>query len=294
MAGDREVAVVQDEEGINKHNNGKHVEGAGQTVPEIFDPLQRLTHQQMAALAEMRAVANTYAVDDYERKWCNDMCLLRYLRARDYHVSKAEKMLKATLEWKRETHPDAITVEEVEPIARTGTIYTSGFDKKLRPVVLMRPYREGFMKVPASPDMKFKHLLYWLESGFRNMDESKGVETLCLLVDYKDYGRKHMDMKTNMHVMHYMLNHLPERLGLCFFMDPPLLFWVGWKVISPFLNEVTLSKVRFVYSTKKKDGSRVFPDLLDYIDEDVLEAEYGGRSTKVYDYDVYINNNYQF
>ena len=30
------------------------------------------------------------------------------------------------------------------------------------------------------------------------MDESKGVESFCLIVDYKDYGRKHMDMKTNM------------------------------------------------------------------------------------------------
>lgn len=30
------------------------------------------------------------------------------------------------------------------------------------------------------------------------MDQSKGVESFCLVVDYKDYSRKNMDMKTNM------------------------------------------------------------------------------------------------
>jgi len=260
---------------------------------ENFDPLAKLNEEQMEALKEMRKKAEEYAEDESERKWCNDMCLLRYLRARDYHVSKAEKMLKATLEWKREVHPDAITVEEVEPLARHGVIYTNGFDKKGRPVIVMRPAREGLAKVHLSSEIKFKHLLYWLENGFKKMDESKGVETVCLVTDYKDYSRKVMDMKTNLHVMHYMLNHLPERLGVSLFLDPPLLFWVGWKIISPFLNEVTLAKVRFLYSKPTKDGRRFCPEMLNYIDADQLEEEYGGNNKKTFNYDSYVNNNYE-
>jgi len=285
--GATEIEKKLDELGLKEEaKEGEERRGRG-----TFDPLEKLNENQMAALEEMRSKAKEHTVDEKEMKWCNDMCLLRYLRARDYNVTKSEKMLKATLEWKRELHPDEIKIEDVEPIARTGCVYANGFDLKERPLVMMRPSMEGQASIPS--DIKFKHLLYWLEKGFRIMDESKGVETFCLLVDYKNYSSRHMDMKTNLHVLHYMLNHLPERLGVCLFLDPPLLFWVGWKVMSPFLNEVTLSKVKFVYSKTAKDGKRHCPELFEFISQDVLEAEYGGRSTKVYNYDAYVNNNYE-
>jgi len=124
------------------------------------------------------------------------------------------------------------------------------------------------------------------------MDESRGVESFCLIVDYKDYSRKHMDMKANMSVMHVLLNHAPERMGITFFLDPPFLFWMGWKMISPFLNEVTMAKVRFVYS-EVKDGKRTVPAMLEYIDADNLEVEFGGTSTRVFNYNSYIRNGYK-
>jgi len=268
---------------IVNHENGGH--------QEMFNPLKNLTEEQLTALEEMRQKAIEYSIDEQELKWANDMCLLRYLRARDYNVNKSEKMVKATLEWKREMRPETITIEEVEPIARTGCVYTNGFDNKDRPLVVMRPGTDG--QYSLSTEIKLKHLMYWLEKGCRNMDESKGVESFCLLVDYKNYGRRHMDTKTNSQVLHYMLNHLPERLGISIFLDPPLLFWVGWKILSPFLNAVTLAKVKILYSKTSKDGKRTCPDLFDYIDKDTLEQEYGGDSPKAYDYDAYVKNNYE-
>jgi hypothetical protein len=259
-----------------------------------FDPLHSLDDDKKEALEKMKTKIQKYITTDEEREWCNDMCLLRYLRARDYNVQKAKKLLKGTLEWRfKEMRPQDIKLEDVEPIARLAVVYANGFDKKGRPIIYGRPYREtvkGASKAITS-DMKFRHLLYWLEHGFKNMDESRGVENFCLIVDYKEYGRKHMDMKTNMSVMHVLLNHSPERMGITLFLDPPLLFWMGWKMISPFLNEVTMAKVKFVYS-EVKDGKRTVPALLEFIDEDQLEAEFGGTSAKVYDYETFVKNGY--
>eukprot|EP00026_Physarum_polycephalum_P008668 Phypoly_transcript_08762.p1 GENE.Phypoly_transcript_08762~~Phypoly_transcript_08762.p1 ORF type:complete len:322 (+),score=44.07 Phypoly_transcript_08762:247-1212(+) len=260
---------------------------------EVFDPLSKLKEDQMEALEKMRLKASKYCTTDEAKEWCNDMCLLRYLRARDYHVKKAKKLLKGTIEWRfQEMRPHDIKIEDIEPIARLGVVYTNGFDKKGRPIIYGRPYKEAKPSKEITSDMKFRNLLYWLEQGFTNMDQSKGVETFCLITDYKDYSRKHMDMKTNMNVMHALLNHAPERMGITFFLDPPFLFWMGWKMISPFLNEVTLAKVRFVYS-EVKDGKRTVPAMLEYIDAEQLEAEFGGTCPKVWDYDSYLKNGYK-
>lgn len=41
------------------------------------------------------------------------MCLFRYLRARDWKYEKAEKMLQATMDWRREWHVEDIRKEDV-------------------------------------------------------------------------------------------------------------------------------------------------------------------------------------
>ena len=58
-----------------------------------FDPVSRLNEDQKEALEKMRTKMNKYTTTDEEKQYCNDMCLLRYLRARDYNVHKARKVL---------------------------------------------------------------------------------------------------------------------------------------------------------------------------------------------------------
>ena len=40
--------------------------------------------------------------------FCSDACIARYLRARNWNVKKAVKMLKASLKWRREYKPEEI------------------------------------------------------------------------------------------------------------------------------------------------------------------------------------------
>lgn len=60
-----------------------------------FDPVKGLNEDQLAALNKMREKTTKYFISDEEREYFhNDMCLLRYLRARDYNVKKAKKVCK--------------------------------------------------------------------------------------------------------------------------------------------------------------------------------------------------------
>eukprot|EP01132_Coremiostelium_polycephalum_P010109 gene10109-12398_t len=238
-----------------------------------FDPFKNLTEKQMEAYREIRELFSDLT-DPQDIAYCTDMCFLRYLRARNYIVPKSEKMLRDSLEWRKKYKPNEICLRDVKEIAATGCIYVNGKkDKKGRPIIIARPRNDTLKDVPGAD--KFKNLVYWLESGFRGMNEDKGIETFCFIVDYNDFSRKNLDMKTNLESMHLLLDHCPERMGQSLFLDPPTLFWIAWKIISPFLNEVTLSKVKFIYS-KKVNGKRVFPELLDYIDADQLESDLGG------------------
>ncbi|EGG25118.1 cellular retinaldehyde-binding/triple function domain-containing protein [Cavenderia fasciculata] len=250
----------------------------------VFDPFKKLNEKQMAAFKEIKENLSDLT-DPEDVAWMDDMCLLRYLRARNYNVAKSEKLLRGTLEWRQKYRPQDVKLTEVADIAKTGCLYIHGKDLKGRPILMARPRRDN-VKGVSNAD-KFKHLVYWLEHGFRQMDKSRGVEQFCFIVDYNEFSRKNLDMNTNLESMHLLLDHCPERMGQSLFLDPPTLFWFAWKVISPFLNEVTLSKVKFCYS-KKVNGKRVYPDLADYISMDQMEQDLGGENPTSFNYDDFI------
>eukprot|EP01133_Synstelium_polycarpum_P015523 gene15523-18437_t len=240
----------------------------------VFYPLKQLNEKQLEIYNQFRS--NLADVTDPEHKaFMTDMCLLRYLRARNFNIPKAEKLLRDTLEWRKTYRPQDVKLDDVASMARTGAIYVHGKDKRGRPIIVARPRRDTQKNVPS--EQKFKHLVYWLEEGFRRMDETKGIEQFCFIVDYKGFSRKNMDMKTTLDCMHHLLDHCVERMGQSLFLDVPVVFHMAWKVISPFLNEVTMAKVRFVNS-KKVNGKRVFPELLDYVSADQLETDFGGEN----------------
>ncbi|XP_052885353.1 uncharacterized protein LOC108484964 [Gossypium arboreum] len=72
--------------------------------------------------------------------YCSDAAIARYLRAQNWNLKKATKMLKETLKWRAEYKPEEIRWEEVAHEAERGKIYRSNYiDKHGRTVLVMRP-----------------------------------------------------------------------------------------------------------------------------------------------------------
>ena len=63
------------------------------------------------------------------------------------------------------------------------------------------------------------------------MDQSKGVEQLTLLIDFKDYSLFNAPpMWQSKEVLHIITSCYPERLGLALLVDAPWIFKTFFKV----------------------------------------------------------------
>jgi hypothetical protein len=77
-----------------------------------FRPSYSLTEQQRQQVADLRDRLGDVDLDG--RLFADDPCLVRYLRAREWKLEPAEKLLRGTLQWRRETSIDRMSPEPLE------------------------------------------------------------------------------------------------------------------------------------------------------------------------------------
>eukprot|EP00048_Salpingoeca_helianthica_P017157 m.235857 g.235857 ORF g.235857 m.235857 type:complete len:297 (-) comp20310_c0_seq1:27-917(-) len=254
------------------------------TGPSVtLKPKYELTPEQQETLKTFRERLQN--ITDKEKKFCDDACLCRYLRARDWDVDAAEKLLRGTLKWRTEFGVDEITPESIDGESKTGKVYLHGFDKHKRPVMYQRPRRQN------TKDYKnqVRQLVYMLEREIASMDLCAGVEQHVLVIDFKEYSMFNAPpMAVTKEVLTILMDHYPERLGTAFCVDAPMLFLMCWKVLKPFLPKATQEKVHFV-SRSGTHGPRGTMDkhVAHFFDDEHLEAEYGGALPSEYVHDAY-------
>ncbi|WOL16988.1 hypothetical protein Cni_G25776 [Canna indica] len=212
-------------------------------------------------------------------KFCTDDCLKRYLRARNWDVQKAKKMLEETFKWRSTYKPEEICWHQVEEEGRTGKLYRAGFhDREGRTVLVMAPAKQN----TSSHDNQLKHLVYLLENAIISIPGEQ--EQIVWLIDFTGWSLSNaVPIKIARETVHILQNHYPERLALGLMYNPPKIFEVFWKVTKYFLDPKTFEKVKFVFP-KKKDSMEVIQKNFDL---DVFPAEYGGRSKVEYDHEEF-------
>nr|XP_027089748.1 phosphatidylinositol transfer protein 3-like [Coffea arabica]XP_027089749.1 phosphatidylinositol transfer protein 3-like [Coffea arabica] len=210
--------------------------------------------------------------------FCSDACIARYLRARNWNVKKAVKMLKASLKWRREYKPEEIRWEDVAHEAETGKIYRSNYKDKLgRTVLVMRPRCQNSKSIKG----QIKYLVYCMENAIVNLPENQ--EQMVWLIDFHGFNMSHISVKVTKETAHVLQEHYPERLGMAVLYDAPKIFEPFWKVVKPFLEPKTANKVKFVYS----DDSNAKKILEELFDMDQLEPAFGGKQGEDFDISKY-------
>ncbi|CAJ1971787.1 unnamed protein product [Sphenostylis stenocarpa] len=210
--------------------------------------------------------------------FCSDACISRYLRARNWNVKKAAKMLKLTLKWREENKPEEIRWEDVAHEAETGKIYRSNYiDKQGRTVLVMRPGRQN----SKSTKGQIKYLVYCMENAIVNLPPEQ--EQMVWLIDFQGFNMSHISIKVTRETAHVLQEHYPERLGLAILYNAPKFFEPFFMMVKPILELKTYNKVKFAYSDDQ-NTKKIMEDLFDF---DQLESAFGGKDDTGFDINKY-------
>jgi len=93
-------------------------------------------------LQSLRSKVQSMDLTPKELEWCDDACLLRYLRARNNHVDKALELIRRTLQWRKEFGVEEMMNNVPAPVKEEGAsqkLYVGGKDKYGRPIIYMKP-----------------------------------------------------------------------------------------------------------------------------------------------------------
>ncbi|TFY75993.1 hypothetical protein EWM64_g8022 [Hericium alpestre] len=178
------------------------------------------------------------ALSDEEKFWVSRECMLRYLRATKWHVEQAIERLESTLRWRREFGLYDLTPAHVEPESVTGKEVIFGYDKQRRPALYMIPSRQN----TTEGKRQIEFAVWMLE---RALDlAGPGVESVVLMINMADRA-KNPSFHTSKTVLNILQSHYPERLGAALILNVPFLVNAFFKLITPFIDPVTRTKMKF-------------------------------------------------
>ncbi|KAI9711739.1 MAG: hypothetical protein M1820_001884 [Bogoriella megaspora] len=266
---------------------------AGETIKTPFtDPLPGckpassadLTPEQETKYASLLSVVSTWdkipttsarnsptaPITDDERMWLTRECLLRYLRAVKWNPNEAPKRLLATLIWRREYKLETFTPDYISPENETGKQVILGFDNDARPCLYLNPAKQNTQK----SERQIQHLVFMLDRVIEMM--GPGQETTALLINFKNSsGSSNPSVGQGKQTLTILQGHYPERLGRALISELPWYVTTFFKLISPFIDPVTKSKMKFN------------EPLSNHVPAQQLWSDYGGEAHFKYSHTDY-------
>ena len=167
---------------------------------------------------------------------------LRFSKARDGNLKKAEPFLASDLAWRQETRPEAIEQADVMKVIESGTWRLLG---KTEP--------DGFAVL-------FCSLAYWDPTQYDTETYTRFViyfiermtrigERFVVLLNFSGWKLWHgFHLRKIYALISTLQDHYPERLEAAILMRVPGIFQATWAVAKTFFDPNTAKKIFFVGS----------------------------------------------
>ncbi|OXA42566.1 SEC14-like protein 2 [Folsomia candida] len=215
----------------------------------------------------------------------DDWFLLRWLRARELNLDKAEAMLRNSMKWRAENKVDLTLSRPVDSYFSSNYPFDiSGRDKEGR-VLMVLPLGKWDARM-AVDDGKVELLVGYINFFFESI--AKGIKESSVsagrpashphtqftcLVDWDGYSFKQF---TNIKAAQTVIKmgavyeaHYPEILAQCIFINTTSVFQLLWALMRKVLAERTVSKIQ-VFGTNRKEWE---PAILKIVDRDQIKTE---------------------
>eukprot|EP00184_Porphyridium_aerugineum_P006426 CAMPEP_0184694426 /NCGR_PEP_ID=MMETSP0313-20130426/2394_1 /TAXON_ID=2792 /ORGANISM="Porphyridium aerugineum, Strain SAG 1380-2" /LENGTH=390 /DNA_ID=CAMNT_0027152719 /DNA_START=57 /DNA_END=1229 /DNA_ORIENTATION=+ len=195
-----------------------------------------------------------------------DVTYIRYLRARQLDLDKAEDMLYNSLVWRSSKHPEREICQACLNNRRAHTMRVIGRDIHGRPV-----FYSHFAGVEnRDPDDNIQHLIWMLENLFTSDVET--AQQYVWLLDFQGFSVSDMNPSIGKKSLTLFSDQYPERLGKAIIMDSPWVFSGLWKILSPFIDAKTHEKISFIsLDERSKLFESLLPaDVIEALDRDIL------------------------
>lgn len=237
-----------------------------------------LSEDQEQALAQFREKLKDVMQPDFD-----DYYLLKWLRARNFNVDKAEMMLRKNLQWRKQMDVDNILDNWTPPEVLTkyypGGLFghtKDGLPVWIEPAGSLDP--KGLLYSCKKSDiLKFKiQHCEMIQRALKRQSEKMGhrIENIIVICDFEHYGLKHL-WRPAIDIFKEVLNiyepHYPETLRRTYIINANRFFSILFNIGKPFLSDDTKDKVVLLGANWKQE-------LLKIIDADQLPVKWGGTA----------------
>lgn len=218
--------------------------------------------------------------------------LLRFLRARKFDVDKAFEMLKNDVEWRSHDSRKNLRLQTAEQVLQCDLTemykyfptWVQGYDKQHRPISWRQFGKFEIWNVLTLTSMEniVKFHAWESEQAIRLMEEQSirtgyNIETFIIVVDAAGWGLRLATSDAYTFIKGMIStdsDHYPERLGMCIVINAPYALSFAWKVIAPFIDEVSKAKIKILGGSKDD----WLPTLLEVMHIDQIPSQYGGTA----------------
>ncbi len=223
--------------------------------------------EELEAIKEIRSALTK----DEKSQLTDPRMLIRHWRAEKGNTKRALQTLRDALQWRRDFEVTPLRVcmqnnsdkllghKDYQEMMRlentTGKIYVRGTTLEGRALMYMFAMRNN----TDSDADNMRHLVWNLEKAIRvTQHHSQGqLDKYCLLVDCTDYDlRKSPSLQASKMTLDVLQKHFKERMYRIYVLNPPLAFRIFWKLVQPFIDPVTKTKLVFC-TGPNSDGAKL-------------------------------------
>jgi len=221
-----------------------------------------IVDEQLKQIQEVHEIMKKEGI--YSEIWTN-LRTFRFLKARKFKLEDALTMIRADVKWRKEFGVDTINEtfpknKHFETLKNYWPGKFHGKDKRGLPIWCERIALvdvKGLMKVPRE-DLILFHV--WLMEGAESFLQEtskklgREVRSTVLIQDLTGLGLKHLNNYTAITTIQELIKideaHYPESLYRMYVVNTPAVFTAIYKILKPFLDPVTLSKIQVCKSSK--------------------------------------------